>query len=129
LHYGAEVKPTSAFSDELADIKPSAQELKLTKMLMDGLTEKKFDISRYSDTYMERLTALIQAKVEGKELVSPQPTHEPRVINLMDALKASLEQVKPDEAAKAAPRARASSKTSRERKPATRSTTKKRKSG
>lgn len=128
LRYAAEVKPTSAFSDEVADIKPSAQELKLTKMLMDGLTEKKFDIARYSDTYMERLAELIQAKVEGKELVSPQPTHEPRVINLMDALKASLEQVKPGEA-KAAPRGRAASKTSRERKPTTRSTTKKRKSG
>lgn len=126
LRYAAEVKPTSAFSDELADIKPSAQELQLTKMLMEGLTEKKFDISKYTDTYMERLAALIQAKVEGKELVSPEPTHEPRVINLMDALKASLEQVKPVEA-KAAPRA--ASKTSRERKPATRSTGRKRKSG
>lgn len=129
LRYAAEVKPTSAFTDELADIRPSAQELKLTKMLMDGLTEKKFDIGRYTDTYMERLTELIQAKVEGKELVTPEPTHEPRVINLMDALKASLEQVKPGEAAKAPPRGRAASKTTRERKPAARSTTKKRKSG
>jgi non-homologous end joining protein Ku len=72
---------------------------------------------------------VIQAKVEWKELVSPEPTHEPRVINLMDALKASLEQVKPGEAPKAAPRGRASSKTSRERKPAARTTTRKRKSG
>jgi DNA end-binding protein Ku len=130
LRYAAEVKPTSAFTDELVDTKPSEQELKLTKLLMDGLTDKKFDITKYSDTYMERLTALIQAKVEGKELVTPEATHEPRVINLMDALKASLEQVKPVEASAAAPRSRAASKTARERKPAARATSKKqRKSG
>lgn len=130
LRYAAEVKQPESFTDELADTRPSAQELKMTKLLMDGLREKKFDISKYSDTYAQRLRELIEAKVEGKELVTPKAPSEPRVINLMDALKASLERVKPG-AAERAPSGRAPSKTTRQRKGATRPSTAKkhRKSG
>ena len=116
LRYAAEVKQPSTFSDELVETNPSAQELKLTKMLMDGLRDKKFDIAKYTDTHAERLRELIEAKVEGKELVTPPASSEPRVINLMDALKASLEQVKPAAPSERAPSTRAPSKTTRERK-------------
>lgn len=113
LRHAAELKLPSAFSDEVGDSSPSAQELKLTKQLMEGLHEKKFDIDRYPDKFTENLTALIQAKVEGKEIVTPQATDEPQVINLMDALKASIMKVKP--AAKA-PQNQAASKRSRAKK-------------
>jgi len=43
---------------------------------------------------VEKLAELVQAKVEGKELVSPPPADEPKVINLMDALKKSLAKAK-----------------------------------
>lgn len=96
LRHADEVKQPSAFDDELGDaatVSSTSQELKLTKQLMEGLQEDKFDIGKYTDTYTERLTALIQSKVEGKELVTPEATDEPQVINLMDALKASIEKV------------------------------------
>ncbi len=135
LRHAAELKQPSSFEDEVGTDKASAQELKLTKQLMEGLHEKKFDISKYSDQYTHKLTELIQAKVEGKELVTPEAKDEPQVINLMEALKASIERVKPD--AKA-PSSNAPSKTSRRQaaqaktvstKGTTKPVTKKRKSG
>lgn len=127
LRHAAELKLPSAFSDEVGEVSPSAQELKLTRQLMEGLHEKKFNIDRYPDKYTENLTELIQAKVEGKEIVTPQATDEPQVINLMDALKASISKVKP---ATKAPPHQAASKRSRTRKAAPKTApAKKRKSG
>jgi DNA end-binding protein Ku len=139
LRHADEVKQPSAFDDELGDaatVSSTSQELKLTKQLMEGLQESKFDIGKYSDTYTERLTALIQSKVEGKELVTPEATDEPQVINLMDALKASIERV--GTTANKAPKKVAPSKPTRTAKTTTKATpaktttkasTKKRKSG
>ncbi len=87
LRHASEVKQPSSFEDEVGNDKPSAQELKLTKQLMEGLRESNFDITKYTDVYTEKLTELIQAKVEGKELVTPEASEEPQVINLMEALK------------------------------------------
>jgi DNA end-binding protein Ku len=61
-------------------------------MLVDASTAKKFDFSKYKDMYTERMTQLIEAKVAGKEIVAP-PVHEhAQIINLMDALRQSVEQ-------------------------------------
>lgn len=95
LRHASEVKLPSAFNDELGESEVSGQELKLTKQLMEGLKQGKFDIEQFTDAYTEKLTELIQSKVEGKELVTPEAVDEPQVINLMEALKASLERVQP----------------------------------
>ncbi len=130
LRHASEVKQPSSFEDEVGNDKPSAQELKLTKQLMEGLRESNFDITKYTDVYTEKLTELIQAKVEGKELVTPEASEEPQVINLMEALKASLEQVTPSSKA---PKSKSPSKTTRATKSAakssTKTTTRKKKSG
>ena len=83
---------------------------------MEGLRDDDFDIKEYNDSYTEKLTQLIQAKVDGKELVAPPPAEEPQLINLMEALKASVAEVAPASTASGAPRQRAASKTSRTRK-------------
>jgi DNA end-binding protein Ku len=96
LQYEAQVKKPDLFQDEVADVgQPSKQELKLTKQLLEALMEPNFDLANYKDTYVEKLSELIEAKVEGKELVSPQATREPQIINLMDALKESVKRAKP----------------------------------
>lgn len=96
LQHEAQVKRPELFRDELADVgQPSKQELKLTKQLLEALVEPDFDLASYKDTYVEKLSELIEAKVEGKELVSPQATREPQIINLMDALKESVKRAKP----------------------------------
>ncbi len=136
LRHAKEVKSPASFQDEVEGAKLTDQELKLTRQLMEGLHAKTFDIDRYPDNYTEKLTELIQAKVEGQELVTPEAHDEPQVINLMDALKASIEQVKPEVVPA---KSQAGSKTARGKRSASRpggskaatksATPKKRKSG
>jgi DNA end-binding protein Ku len=90
LTYDAELRKPEAFADEVHRPELSAQEVKLAEMLIDASTSKKFDIAKYRDLYTERLTELINAKVEGKEVVATPAEEEVPVINLMDALKQSL---------------------------------------
>jgi DNA end-binding protein Ku len=92
LNYDPQVTKPSTFEDEVPKQQHSPDEMKLIKTLIDASTDKKFDFSRYKDTYTEKLTTLIEAKVQGKEIVSP-PVHEhAQIINLMDALKRSVAQ-------------------------------------
>ncbi|MCR9292631.1 MAG: Ku protein [bacterium] len=126
LRHADELKTPAAFSDEVVDTQLSDQEMQLTKQLMQGLYAESFDLERYPDDYTEKLTALIQSKVEGKELVTPEAHDEPQVINLMEALKASIQQVSPGQTA---PKSQAASKSVRSKKTAAKKTaTKKAKS-
>jgi DNA end-binding protein Ku len=68
-------------------------ELKLINTLIKASSTDKADLSGYKDVYTQKLTQLIEAKVSGKELVAP-PSQEPaQIINLMDALRQSVEKV------------------------------------
>ena len=69
------------------------EERSLAKTLIGALQKKDFDFSEYRDMYTERLTQLIELKVEGKEIVSPPAVEEREIINLMDALKESVNRV------------------------------------
>jgi DNA end-binding protein Ku len=117
LEYDEQVKKPSSFADEVSDSDSSAEEVKLTKMLVDALTREEVDLSQFKDVYTEKLTKVIEAKVEGKELVTPPADEHPQIINLMDALKASVQQVKVPTKTAAAPtkppRKMAASKTRR----------------
>lgn len=90
----AEVKLPSAFSEELPVTDVSAAELKLTKTLLESFHQDEVDLAQYRDQFTERVSQLIQARVAGKEVVTPEPAAEPNVINLMDAIRKSVEQAK-----------------------------------
>lgn len=107
LIYDDRIKKPSGFEDELAKTPASPAELKMMKLLTEALAQDDFDISAYHDLYTQRLSELIEAKVEGKELVSPPAAEEPHVINLMEALKASVKRAKAN--AKPAPAAKQTS--------------------
>jgi len=92
LRYAGQVRDPSEVYDAQQSPKFTAKELKLAEMLIDASTSKKFDIASYADEYQRHLAALIEAKVEGKELVAAPAQKEVHVINLMDALKQSLGQ-------------------------------------
>ncbi|MBM4070195.1 MAG: Ku protein [Planctomycetes bacterium] len=92
------VKPTS-FEEDAPTQEVSDAELDLVKMLIKGQTPKTFDFAKYQDVYTQKLTQLIEAKVEGKEIVSPPAHEEAQVINLMDALKQSVARVKQESGA------------------------------
>ena len=90
LKYPSEVRLPSCFVEE-TDSPPQIgqEEFSLAKALVEGHTCP-FDLRRYTDQYTVKLEQLIDAKVNGKELVAA-PQSEPRqVLSLLDALKASV---------------------------------------
>jgi DNA end-binding protein Ku len=95
LHYLSEIKPLEAIT-EISEAKgPSIDEKErsLGHLLVENLTTKDFDISRYHDEYTEELEKLINAKAKGKVRMVRQVTKEPQQTqDLIAALKASLEQ-------------------------------------
>lgn len=65
-------------------------ELDMAKQLIQTMT-KPFDISAYHDEYQERLRNAIQTKIAGQEIVTADNSQPSNIINLMDALKKSVE--------------------------------------
>lgn len=95
LYYPDEVRVDLGKS--LPEVELSEAEQQMASALVDLLTAH-FDPQAYKDEYREELMKLIQAKVEGREVVAA-PEAAPQVMDLMEALRASLEQA---EAAKKA---------------------------
>lgn len=89
LFYFDEIKdaPKEAASVEVVDA-----ELQMAKTLI-GAMVKPFEPKQFKDEYRDKLWAIINSKIQGKEFVVPEEHVEFSVINLMDALKQSLEQV------------------------------------
>jgi DNA end-binding protein Ku len=115
------------FLDDDIDVRP--QELQMAESLIDTLSGD-FQPEQYSDNYREALQALIEAKVEGREVVQPeQPAGDTgTVVDLMAALRASVEAAKQGRAGGSAAddssSARTSSKTAKStsaKKPAAKS--------
>src|SRR6185295_8777953 len=93
LRHAAEVRAMSGI-DELktvpAKIKPD--EVKLAKQVI-GNFETEGDLTQYKDDYQVELRKIIDAKIAGEEVVASSEEAPPKVVNLMDALRQSLERV------------------------------------
>jgi DNA end-binding protein Ku len=75
-----------------------AQELTLAKQLIDQLVNEEFEPQKYHDTVRERVLEAIQRKVEGQDITSDvQPDASGKILDLMEALKASLARTQSDE--------------------------------
>jgi DNA end-binding protein Ku len=82
------------FTEVEQDIEVRDNEFKMAQTLIDSLTED-FDPSQYTDRYREALLEAVDQKIQGKEIVAPAaPEEAPQVVDLSEALKRSLEQVK-----------------------------------
>ncbi len=89
LHYPDELRAFSEVPIDDAQVKPA--ELKLATQLVEQAASDEFVPEHYKDEVRERMLALIQRKVEGED-ISIEPTAEPehKIIDIMEALKASL---------------------------------------
>ncbi len=86
-----------------ADAKPEPRELKLANQIIDSLATD-WDPSRYRDTYTEELKDLIERRSEGDPVaVGEAPSSETKVVDLMEALQASLEAARKTPAGKTGP--------------------------
>ncbi len=109
LYYPDEIRQERGM--DLGGVKITDRELEMAFTLID-IFRKPFDPTEYHDHYREALAELIEAKLEGKQVVTAPPAKETRVIDLADALKRSVEAAK-KETAKPKPPARARGRASR----------------
>ena len=93
LHHAAEIRSmdqVEELNSVASSVKP--QEIKLARQVIETF-EGPLDLATYKDEYREGLEKIIQAKIAGQEVVAPALHATPHVVNLMDALKKSLDAV------------------------------------
>jgi DNA end-binding protein Ku len=93
MFYAEEIRPKQEIPSLPKDGKVDERELDMAKMLIEQLTST-FKPEQYEDAYRERLLEAIDDKVEGKEVHFAPEEKPTNVVNLMDALQASLKQMK-----------------------------------
>jgi DNA end-binding protein Ku len=107
LLYADEVRALSEIDIDKADVKPA--ELTLAKQLIEQSATEEYDPKAYVDDVKKRIEAVVQQKVEGKQVTIAAEPEEAggQVIDLMEALRASLGKTKAAPPAKASARAAA----------------------
>src|SRR5829696_2011620 len=106
LRYPYELRDEADYFDDIKSPKISKDMIELAGHILDTKAAH-FDPSKFKDEYEDALKALVRRKASGKTIKMPEPEEKPdNVINLMDALKASLK-------GKPAAKRRASAPTSR----------------
>ena len=88
LHYAAELRPATEVPHPDTPVKDV--ELALARQLIEQSSTDEFRPENYRDTVRERVLDAIQQKVEGQEITADAAPPETKIIDLMDALKASL---------------------------------------
>jgi DNA end-binding protein Ku len=88
------------FGDVDVDVKVRDQELAMARQLIESLTAE-WEPEAYTDEYREALMQIVEAKINGEEIevIEPEPTA--KVVDLMEALKASVAAAKNDDQPKA----------------------------
>jgi DNA end-binding protein Ku len=91
LRYADEIRAFDEVPIGDADVKPA--ELQLALQLIDQIASDKFKPEEYKDEVRAKVTALIERKVEGEDIVAaPEEAPKAQIIDLMEALKKSLGQ-------------------------------------
>ncbi len=93
LHHAAEIRSIDVV-EELNSVatKVRPEEIKLAKQVIETF-EAPLDLKTYKDEYREGLQAIIDAKIAGEDVVAPLVEAPPKVVNLMEALRKSLDTV------------------------------------
>jgi DNA end-binding protein Ku len=99
MYYADEVRRSEEFRTDASTLKD--KELALAKMLVESLAGE-FEPEKYHDAYRDNLRKMIEAKIEGHKVVETPESHVAPVIDIMEALKKSLEMRKPPMVAQAA---------------------------
>ena len=116
LRYPYEVRDASEYFDDIQDVKITKDMLDLARHIVETKSGH-FDPSKFEDHYESALQDLLQKKRKGQPIAKPETQHGGNVVNLMDALKASLKQngssaaaAKPAKAAKKAAKPKTAAK-------------------
>jgi DNA end-binding protein Ku len=96
LHHDAEIRSIDQI-DELNSVptKVKPEEMKLAKQVV-ATFDAELNLKDYKDEYREGLRKIIDAKIAGEEVVAPEVQEPPKVVDLMEALRKSLNAVSTD---------------------------------
>ncbi len=126
LHHDAEIRSIDQI-EELSSVpaKVRPEEMKLAKQVISTF-DAELNLKDYKDEYQEGLRQIIEAKIAGQEIVAPDVQEPPKVVDLMEALRRSLDSVsaekkkpvKADLQKPAAPKAKAANGAAKKRRTA-----------
>jgi DNA end-binding protein Ku len=93
LHHDAEIRSIDQI-EELSSVpvKVKPEEMKLARQVI-ATFDAELNLKDYKDEYTEGLREIINAKIAGEEVVAPEAQEPPRVVDLMEALRRSLDSV------------------------------------
>jgi len=111
LHWPDEIRSTEGLKGLDGDVKINPKELQMAKALIESLADS-FEPERYKDEYREAVMKVVQAKMDGEVIEAPEAPQPARVMDLMEALRQSVEQAKKQRSHREKPAA-AESKTRR----------------
>src|SRR6187549_1699376 len=93
LHHDAEIRAIDQIEElDAVPSKVKPEEMKLAKQVISTF-ESELNLKDYKDEYKEGLRQIIDAKIAGEEIVAPEIQEPARVVDLMEALKRSLDSV------------------------------------
>lgn len=91
MYFVNEIRQAPGYGEKPKNLQLRPQEVKLAEQLIESLAEE-FNPAQYHDTYQEKLRALVEAKRKGRDIAEkPAPKHA-KVIDMMEALKRSVQE-------------------------------------
>jgi DNA end-binding protein Ku len=112
LFFAEDVRSRAEIEDAVAETEVKDAELELARQVIDSLGGE-WDPADFENEYRRDLRAMLEAKLEGREISRPEPVPEAPVVDLMDALRKSVSEAASRK--KAAADGKAGAKTSRAR--------------
>jgi DNA end-binding protein Ku len=98
LFFAEDIRPRAEIDDAVGETEVNDPELDMARQLVSSLVGE-FVPEEFENVYRGELRAMLEAKLEGKEITVPEPAPVAPVIDLMDALKQSVAQAKKDRGA------------------------------
>ena len=93
MYYPDEIRNPASLDGDIGAAKLQKAEAEMAKSLVENLSEP-FKPGKYDDTYRKELLELIRAKAKGQKLPEPAEEEEGEVVDLMTALRESVERTK-----------------------------------
>jgi DNA end-binding protein Ku len=93
MYYADEVRKPQSVDGDIGTAKIQKAEVDMAKSLVENLSDK-FKPEKYDDTYRKELLDLIKAKAKGRPLPEPEEEQKGEVVDLMAALRESVERTK-----------------------------------
>lgn len=89
LHFDYEVRSAAAAFDEIPRLKLKKEMMDLAEHILET-KRGEFDPSTFDDRYESAVAELVRAKLEGRTVKARKPAPQPKVVDLMEALRASV---------------------------------------